>query len=138
MEAEGIFLIKMGQEICQKRQVAIGVHCCGSAAWGEILSLGLDLIHFDATLYLDDFLSEMGKVSTLNTAISWGIITPQESYLAEGMADEFLEKIRALPQSEKILATSLLSFSCGLGSVALEKEKDLMEALKSVQKQLRE
>ena len=106
-----------------------GIHCCSNTDWGFLMGLDIDIISFDAFLYgdrlvlysdeIEDFLSRDG-------IIAWGIVPTESSELERITLDGMLSGFQALLDvlerkgiaRDLVLARSLITPACGLGSVS--------------------
>ncbi len=125
-----------------------GVHCCGNTDWSILIDAGVDIVNFDAFGYgetialypesVKSFLSRGG-------ALAWGIVptSPEiRTQTAESLAARFNELVAHLSEKcgapkEMILAQSLLTPSCGTGSMDREDAKTVFARLKETSDLLR-
>lgn len=120
--------------------VLLGVHCCGNTDWSIFTDVeAIDIISFDAfgfqerfVLYadnLDGFLKRGGMVC-------WGIVPTQEfsgRETADSLTHKIKEGINILVKKgldrDLLLDNLLLSPSCGLGSLAVERADKISQLL---------
>ncbi len=103
-----------------------GIHCCGNTDWSLVLATHFDVLSFDAynylemlMLYADDVKRFVGR----NGTIAWGIVPTDERALAvedeASLTAKLLAGVDLLASKgldrEEILASSLVTPSCGLG-----------------------
>ena len=118
-----------------------GIHCCGNTDWGMIFELGFDLINFDAFNYGDKFLLYHAALKTFlekGGSLAWGIVpTSGETEIKNA---ELLSRmknlldylnLKALPPN-LILSASLLTPSCGMGSLSQAKSQQVIKDLRAV------
>lgn len=124
-----------------------GIHVCGGTDWGLIMQTKVDIIHFDAydyfesiTLYpkqLADFLKRGG-------ILAWGI-TPHTSKIetetSSHLFDQLLEKIAKIVKlgmdEQTLLEQSIVSPSCGAGSLSKENAEKALKLTSEVSKLFR-
>jgi len=120
------------------------IHCCSKADWPLVFSTGLDVFSFDAYFFWDTlsiYPEEVKKFINKGGFIAWGVVPTTDAIrevTLKGLREQLergfssLEKI-GIP-GEKLREQSMLTPSCGAGS--LEKE----DALKvfSLLKELKE
>jgi methionine synthase II (cobalamin-independent) len=107
-----------------------GVHICANSDWPLILSLGYDIINFDAYGFFDKFVTCKNDIhGFLNRGgiIAWGIVpTGNEEDImresAESLADMWQQQAGLLCSDQwdykKILGQTLITPSCGTGSLS--------------------
>lgn len=107
-----------------------GIHICGNTDWALVTSTNTDIINFDTYSYpetLSLFPMEIGAFLDRGGMIAWGITPSTEEILLED-APSLLKKLeksihvlcRAGFDKELILQRSLVSPSCGTGSLTEE------------------
>ena len=109
------------------------VHCCGNTDWSLLLSTSVDILSFDAyeyaanlALYPEDIAAFLKRGGSL----AWGI-TPKTTDAYDETVDSLVQRLEAAVDAlvqkglhcDDILQTSLISPSCGLGSL----DEDLAE-----------
>jgi hypothetical protein len=104
-----------------------GIHCCGNTDWSLVLKTNVDIINFDAFLYMDNFLlyaKDIKKFMENNGFLAWGLIPTNERITSVSFSE--LEKIfnRAISiltkegvDRELIFSRSFITPSCGTGSM---------------------
>ena len=106
-----------------------GIHCCGNTEWSILVDAGVDIINFDAFdfgetifLYNDHIKTHLERGGCL----AWGIVPTNSEKLAGVESDDLIVKWDALVEElsaktgiskEKIYAQSLITPSCGTGSL---------------------
>ncbi len=109
-----------------------GVHVCANAEWSIILDSPADIVSFDAYSFFDKFILYAGQIRKFmdkGGIMAWGIV-PTGS--PEAVAEASLDSLAALWETEvrqlealgikrdDIIAQSLITPSCGTGSLALD------------------
>lgn len=126
-----------------------GVHVCANTDWSVVLKSGADIVNFDAYTYFDKFILYPGLVKTflLNGGIlAWGIVPTLraediERETADALAAQWQAKARqvaALGVAPAVIqAQSLISPSCGAGSLSLTHATRVLELTRAVSLRLR-
>ena len=122
-----------------------GIHCCGNTDWSMLLKLNIDILSFDAysgarefSLYSDEIKAFVAKGST----IAWGIIPSSDATdkeTASSLRERFDQAVGMLSQKgiPKDSISSLITPSCGLGSLDEFRAKRILQATKEVSESLR-
>lgn len=125
-----------------------GVHCCGNTDWSILIDAGVDMINFDAYdfgetigLYADKmkgFLEKGGR-------LAWGIV-PTSADIREENVESLTKIFDKLTEdlSEKtgvavktILSQSILTPSCGTGSLDLSDAEKVFYTLRDLSEHLK-
>jgi len=128
-----------------KKEGAIcGIHCCGNTDWGLVLKRDIDIVNFDAynfakefALYGQDVKNYLGR----GGAIAWGIIPSSDTIRKENKAG-LVEKLNAAAKllRDKGIAvddiSSIITSSCGMGSLEEADAKKIMETAKALSEEL--
>jgi methionine synthase II (cobalamin-independent) len=123
-----------------------GTHCCGNADWDDLLdpATGLDIINFDATdeIIVDKFVNARNVISYLERGgcVAWGVIPTLKDKLEaatqDGVADNFREVVRRLAArgltEDAVLSQSIVTPSCGTGTLAVDLAEKAMMLLKKL------
>lgn len=110
-------------------QSLTGIHCCGNTDWSILLETSVDILSFDAYAYAENLLLYQGPLKKYlgrGGMIAWGIVPTEEELLqivSEAVLVEKLEKIwlelgKLGLDQEQLLASSLITPTCGLGTVS--------------------
>jgi len=139
-QSEAIRLIRELVSFIKSLNVKVGIHCCGRADWKEILSVGIDILSFDAFSFFDFFKiykSEIAEFLTRGGYIAWGFIPTTDDLKAfsdEEIIKQAVRKIEELSADVPLIKkNSLITPSCGMGSLdisASERVCDLLINLK--------
>ncbi|MGB9594280.1 MAG: methionine synthase [Anaerolineae bacterium] len=107
-----------------------GVHCCGNTDWSLLLATSIHILNLDAygyaetlALYADDVKAFLNR----GGIIAWGIVPASEVIYAE-TPEHLLERLEQAMQMlvakgippDKIVEASLITPSCGTGSLSVE------------------
>ena len=133
-------------EVCgevKKEGASTAVHCCGNTDWSMLLELGsLDMINFDAFGFFDKFslyAGQIGRFIERGGAICWGIVPTldfSDKIKARDLAGRLKGYIDILVKKgvdkKQLTRQSLISPSCGLGSIEEEKAEKILALLSGV------
>jgi methionine synthase II (cobalamin-independent) len=125
-----------------------GVHCCGNTDWSLLLSTSADILNLDAYEYAESlalYPDEVGAFLDRGGIIAWGIVPSSDQVLEEtvdSLVDRFLGALGLLTAKglhrDDLLASALVTPSCGCGSLAVETADRVLELAGKVSKALRE
>lgn len=122
-----------------------GIHCCGNTDWSMLLKLDIDILSFDAysgarefSLYSEEIKAFLGRGGT----IAWGIVPSSDAIERETTAS-LVERFKQA--SEMLVAkgipkdaiSSLITPSCGLGSLDESRAKRILQTTREVSESLR-
>lgn len=129
-------------EVVNSVRCLTGCHCCGNTDWSILMESDVDIIAFDAyhfgeamALYpsaLADFLGRGGM-------LAWGIV-PSTAEVCDVSVDDLVSRLAAVMElvgaqgidSEQLKAQSMLTTSCGLGSLTEESAETALRTLADV------
>ncbi len=109
-----------------------GVHVCANTDWSLVLESSVDIVNFDAYAYFDRFILYPDQIRSFiesGRILAWGIVPTLNNEDIERETTDSLvaglnqrvERIEALGiDRKKILAQSLITPSCGAGSLSLD------------------
>lgn len=137
--------LRMLQEITSYIKECGGIaaiHCCGRADWPLALSSGIDVFNFDAYEFGDTlsmYPEEMKAYIDKGGFIAWGIV-PTTEKIKEVTLEELNGKLengltsleKAGVPGDKLRAQSLITPSCGTGSLNIEDAKKAFSLLKDL------
>lgn len=120
-----------------------GVHCCGNTDWTLLMDAGVDLINFDAFGYGETialYPAAVNKFIAGGGLIAWGIIPTSTAILRQTLdllLERFTKVLDNLAQKANldrqiILAQSLLTPSCGTGSLSEADAEMVFDLLKEL------
>lgn len=107
-----------------------GVHVCANTDWSLVLDSAADIVSFDAYSYFDRFILYSDHIKTFLDAgkmIAWGVVpTLQadelEDATAESLFDQWQQKAAQVEKlgidSDQLISQSLITPSCGAGSLS--------------------
>jgi len=124
-----------------------GIHCCGNTDWGLLLGTELDIISFDAYDYLESialYPDALKKFITSGKCIAWGIVPTSEEKgeKADSLLDKLEQGFEKLAKKdikkEAFLNASLVTPSCGCGTLTETRTDEVLALTLQVAGRLRE
>jgi len=127
-----------------------GIHVCANTDWSFLLSVGLDILSFDAYGFFDRLAACKNDVYSFldkGGIIAWGLIpTADEKLIASetsaSLAARWESNIEELADGNwdkaAIFERSLITPSCGTGALTLEAATKVLELTRDVSKILRD
>ncbi|MGD2174855.1 MAG: hypothetical protein PVJ27_05590 [Candidatus Brocadiaceae bacterium] len=124
-----------------------GIHVCGNSDWGVVSNSGVQLLNFDAYQYGQTIALYPDEVAALlqrGGCIAWGIVPTTNAIRdedADSLAHLFEQCVAALSQKgferAELMEHSLLTPSCGAGSLPPGEAGRVFEALHRLANKLR-
>lgn len=126
-----------------------GVHICANTDWSLILDSAADIVSFDAYSYFERFIlykDNIKKFLNAGKIIAWGIVPTLnvdrlENETAESLINQWKEKAAQLEQldidSDQLLRQSLITPSCGAGSLSTELAIKVLRLTREISDQIR-
>jgi hypothetical protein len=125
-----------------------GIHCCGNTDWSVVLSVPLDILSFDTYDYAESlslYATDVKDFLAKGGVIAWGIVPRDSDRLAvetaQSLVCRLLEAMDLLVQKgialDSLLAASLISPCCGLGSLSVEDSELVLELTAGVSSEMR-
>ncbi len=119
-----------------------GIHCCGNADWPMIFHTNVDIVNFDAFGYMEKVMLYPGDIKKFmdrGGALAWGIV-PTGAFTGNETPELLLEKMEAgIKRLEAaglarktILRQSLITPSCGMGSLTPDQAEAILKLLREV------
>lgn len=132
-------MIKFVSDKIKKNGGISGVHCCGNCDWNIAIDAGVDIISFDAYTYtlgeeFKRFLERGGK-------IAWGVVPTKNTKAIQDadlnkmikVFENGVKNLTKLGIDEKIIIeNSLITPSCGAGSLSEELAEKAMDLTKQL------
>jgi hypothetical protein len=126
-------------EALKQKGLITGVHVCGNTEWNMLTDAGFDILNPDAYEYGDDFLLYADDIHSLMRSggvVAWGIV-PTFLYSEDVTVNTLMERMDRLMASmeskgvpkELFIRQSMITPSCGLGSLSVENAEAVMELL---------
>jgi hypothetical protein len=127
-----------------------GIHICANGDWSLALESGTDIINFDAFSYFDRLVLYKEELKTFihnGGILAWGIVpTSSPEYIDNASTDslyvmwlEQLEQLESMGLDRAgILEQTLITPSCGTGSLGLEHAVKVLELTRDLSLRIRE
>jgi hypothetical protein len=125
-----------------------GIHCCGNTDWSLILSTSADVLSFDTYDYAESlslYPAEVERFLRRGGIIAWGIVPREtrslEQETAANLAERLCQAMHLLVKKgicfDDLLAASLVSPSCGLGTMTVEDAQRALALTTGVSREMR-
>ena len=143
-------LIKRLTSFIKSNGALSGLHCCGKCDLGILLNSGADIINFDAFSFDWDFSKykdEINKFLSSGGKIAWGLVPTSSGKIiktlkTEDLVQKFKNCVNELTKNaidEKlVIRNSLITSSCGAGSLGANEAQTAMDMLKDLSDRLKE
>lgn len=118
-----------------------GIHCCGNTEWSILVDAGVDIINFDAFDFGESialYPEHMRKhIVERNNVIAWGIVPTSAAIreqTPEGLVERFDRVVDGLSAAtgvgrQQIIGQSIITPSCGTGSMAIADAEQVFSIL---------
>ncbi|MFQ5964245.1 MAG: hypothetical protein ACE5KZ_08185 [Candidatus Scalinduaceae bacterium] len=118
------------------RHALAGIHCCGNTDWPMLMETHVDIVSFDAYGYMEKMLiyrQEINSFLKRGGIIAWGIV-PTSHSVNEVTIGSLIEKLESAIdylvnsgiERRLIIENSLITPSCGTGTMPLEEAEKAM------------
>ncbi len=131
----------------ERVEILIGIHCCGNTDWAMLLESGPNIINFDAFSFMDTFLlypEALSKFIEKGGIIAWGIVPTSEytdTITMEDLSSRLVKGLEYLKEigfsAEQISRQSMITPSCGMGTMAPSSAQGVLELLAKVSRSFR-
>ena len=137
------------QGIRKEPDTIVGIHVCGGTDWPMVIEAGFDMLNFDAFSYSSAFLAyarQIQKFLQKGGLVAWGMV-PSSHHIDDTVADELYARIVEMVDEvaaagdlgrEEILARSVLTPSCGLGTLTERRAERALELLDDLAEHLQQ
>ncbi|MBF0230623.1 MAG: hypothetical protein HQK63_13725, partial [Desulfamplus sp.] len=141
--------LKEGIDAVHKAGGVAGIHICANGDWTLALESGTDIINFDAYSYFDRLIlyrEPLKHFIERGGILAWGIVpTANPEYVEKETLDSLFkiwnEQVRELESiglsREQILSQTLITPSCGTGSLSLNHACKVLSLTKSLSERIR-
>jgi len=121
-----------------------GIHVCANTDWGLILGTSVDIVNFDTYSYFDRFLlygEQVRQYIGRGGIIAWGLVPTGSAEALEAATVESLvhrwegqcnDLVALGVDREQLLRQSLISPSCGVGSLSLAQAQKVLTLTREV------
>ena len=151
-----VSLDELGQELneilgaAQAAGGLVGVHVCANTDWDFLLSTSLDIVSFDAYGFFDKLVACKDALHAFlqrGGIIAWGIVpTSEKEYIEKETAESLLARWEAQAAQlvggswdyKSLLQQTLITPSCGTGSLPLTHAKKVLALTRDLSKLLRD
>jgi len=145
-------IIQCFEEICEAvhgEGGLAGVHVCANTDWSLLLESSIDIISFDAYGYFDRFILYPAQIKNFldsGNILAWGIVpTLNPQQIARETSDSLLEQWREKAKQlealgtdmRKLISQSLITPSCGVGSLDLASAGKVINLTRALSRQVR-
>jgi len=139
--------IKELVEEVHKEGAVAGIHCCGNTDWGMLLKMGIDIINLDAYDFIESislYPEELKKFLQSGKCVAWGIVPTDAG--KEDNLDVLLDKLnkgfdilsRKGIERKSFLGSSLVTPSCGCGTLSVSQTEKVFELTLKISKKLKD
>lgn len=116
-----------------------GIHVCANTDWSLVLESDIEIVNFDAYGYFDKFVlyaDPLKRFLTADGIVAWGIVPTSDGETIDRETPESLlaqweQKVSRLQEigidRDRVLARSLITPSCGTGSISPHHAKKVLE-----------
>jgi methionine synthase II (cobalamin-independent) len=127
-----------------------GVHVCANTDWSLILKSSADIVSFDAYSFFDRFIlyaDDLKAFLEMGGKIAWGMVpTLEPDRLDRETTDSLVQQWRAKARqveklgfdSDKVLSQSLITPSCGAGSLSPDRALKALTLTREVSQRIRQ
>ncbi len=140
--------IALIEEVLDGLEGLKGVHCCGNTDWSLILATSIDILSFDTYDYAESlslYPAEVESFLRRGGIIVWGIVPREGEKLARETTASLVERLHQAMELlvrkgisfDDLLAASLVSPVCGLGSISLDWAERALALTAGVSKEMR-
>lgn len=149
-QEEVVEMLKSVSDLIKENGGLSAIHCCGKCDWRIPINAGVNIINLDAYSYaenLSTFSEDIKKHLEAGGKIAWGVIPTLDTKALEELDLEkavnvFKNAVNYLTQkgiNEKIIIeNSLITPSCGAGSLSKELAEKAMHLTKQLSESLKE
>jgi hypothetical protein len=125
-----------------------GIHCCGNTEWTIPMDAKVDIINFDAYTYGTSIVLYAERIETFlkqGGVLAWGIVPTAEAIsraTTDSLADRFDALVGDLAakgiERDLVLRNSLITASCGTGSIPLDRAERVIQETRRVSDRLKQ
>ena len=127
----------------------VGIHVCANTDWSLVLDSSADIVSFDAYAYFDRFILYPEKIKHFidsGKILAWGVVptfNPEDidRETIESIWDRWqvqTKQVEALGiEKQKVINQSLITPSCGMGSLGLDSAEKVIRLTRAVSRKVR-
>jgi len=117
-----------------------GIHCCANTDWPFVMSMGIDVLSFDAYDYgytISLYPEEVDRFLRSGGSLAWGVVPNHEEPFLLETASSLADRVEGLMASlvnkgldqDLLLRRSLLTPQCGLGGLDVKVGERVLDLL---------
>jgi methionine synthase II (cobalamin-independent) len=140
------------QEVCDAVHLEgglAGVHICANTDWSLVLESSVDIVSFDAYAYFDRFILYPDQIKEFlesGKILAWGIVPTLnvehlERETATSLLKQWDEQVKLVESfgvdRQKLFAQSLITPSCGTGSLSIDLAKKVLKLTREISSEIR-
>ena len=140
------------EEVCEAVHLEgglAGVHICANTDWSLVLESSVEIVSFDAYAYFDRFIlypDEIKKFLESGKILAWGIVPTLnveqlERETATSLLNQWDEQSKWFESIgidvQKLTAQSLITPSCGTGSLSIDLAKKVLKLTRDISQEIR-
>jgi len=126
-----------------------GIHCCENTNWSMLLATDIDILSFDAYSFFDKLIlyaESLKNFIARGGILAWGLVpTSHPEKLKKETVNSLIQKWQSQVEqlarykidAEKVVTQSLITPSCGAGSLSYEDALRVLQILKEISQELR-
>ncbi|MCQ4574143.1 MAG: hypothetical protein NOU37_02695 [Candidatus Brocadiales bacterium] len=133
----------------KSRGAMAAIHCCGNTDWDMVLGTELDILSFDAFIFMDKVLAYSANIQEFvgrGGILAWGIAPTTADALQDINSDSLVARMEKgldyLSQKgidkQTVLQNSLITPSCGTGTLTVAESEKAMSLTHEVSTTLKE
>jgi len=127
-----------------------GVHVCANTDWTLVLDSAADIVSFDAYSYFDRFILYSDRIKAFLDAgkmIAWGMVPTLKAdeltnATTESLVNQWHQKAVQVEKlgidSDRLITQSLITPSCGAGSLSIQQALKVLKLTREVSEQIRQ
>jgi len=126
-----------------------GVHVCANTDWSLVLDSAADIVSFDAYAFFDRFILYSGQIKDFidsGKILAWGIVPTLnpadiEAETIESIWERWMVQVKQVAalgiDMPKLIGQSLITPSCGMGSLGLDSAEKVIKLTTAVSRRVR-
>jgi len=127
----------------------VGVHVCANTDWSLVLDSAADIVSFDAYAFFDRFILYSGQIKNFidsGKILAWGIVPTLspgdiDGETIESIWNRWMVQVRQVTalgiDMQTLICQSLITPSCGMGSLGLDSVEKVISLTKAVSRKVR-
>jgi methionine synthase II (cobalamin-independent) len=145
---QAVAILEENFSAVKNKGALVGSHCCGNTDWSLMVDAGVDIINFDAYVYMESFAlyaESLAEFLDRGGYLAWGIV-PSQSLESRPSPEELFEMLtRGIEllsdkglSRQKLVKNLLVTTSCGLGTLTEEEAEAALDELKTLGRMVRD